>query len=317
MASGTAVIDWLSFTFLEFAEADLPRMVRLWLSEWLGCEIGGEDGNGLHGFANSVKFYRQHMGTLIPVGLVAWGGDNQKGRAYVSINGAGCMLIRDWWNVRRIVESLHARITRADVAVDAMNGEFSPLDAAAWYSDGGFTSRGRKPKYKIEGDWLEDIGSGRTFYVGKRVNGKYGRLYEKGKQLGDPTSKWSRFEVEIHNTDREIPPSILTHPSEYFSGCYPCCEGLVNVGAERIKTNQKEHEISLARLLSYCRQSYGRLIYCLKLGNDNDAEIIKELSVTGIPRRLEKSSLYMTSGLPSETILERSSPHEVHTGACH
>jgi phage replication initiation protein len=313
MTTGTAVIDWLSFTFMEFAEVDLPRMVRLWLTEWLECEIGGEEGNGLHGFENSVKFYRQHIGTLIPVGLVAWGGANQKGRAYVSISGAGCMLIEDWWNVRRILESLHCRITRVDVAVDAMEGQFSPLDAVAWYSSGGFTSGGRRPKYKVEGDWLEDIGAGKTFYVGKRQNGKYGRLYEKGKQLGDPTSTWSRFEVEIHNVDREIPYSILTNPSEYFSGCYPCCQGLVDVGSARIKTNQKEHEISLARLLSYCRQSYGRLVYVLKLANDDDSEIIKELSVTGIPRRLEKSSLYMAHASPSGGLLSRSSTNEVHT----
>jgi hypothetical protein len=61
-----------------------------------GCQVCGEEGNGMHGFEKSVKFYRQHLGSLIPIGLVAWSGENQKGRAYVSLNGAGCSLIRDW-----------------------------------------------------------------------------------------------------------------------------------------------------------------------------------------------------------------------------
>lgn len=293
MNNGTAVIDWLSFTFTEFPESDIPSMVRLWLSEWMETQICGEEGNGLHGFTNSVKFYRQHLGNLIPVGLVAWGGQNQNGRTYVSINGSGCMMIQDWWNVRRIIESLKARMTRVDVAVDAMNGEFSPLDAAAWYDQGGFTSRGRRPKYKVEGDWLQHFGQGRTFYVGKRENGKYARCYEKGKQLGDHKSPWTRFEVEIHNVDREIPYAILTNPSEYFAGAYPCCEGLVDVGAERILTTQKEHEISLSRLISHCKQAYGKLIYIMKSTTEDDSEIVNELLVQGSPRRLERSSLYL------------------------
>lgn len=314
--TGTAVIDWLSFTFLEFAGAEVASMCRLWLQEWLGCQVGGEEGNGMHGFTKSVKFYRQHLGSLIPIGIVAWGGENQKGRVYVSINGSGCMLIQDWWNVRRILESLKARMTRVDVAVDAMNGEFNPFDAVEWYGAGGFTGRGRRPKYKVEGDWMEDLGLGKTFYVGKRENGKYARLYEKGKQLGDPTSNWSRFEVEIHNVDREIPYAILTNPSEYFAGSYPCCEGLVNVGAERILTMQKEHEISLNRLVSYCRQAYGRLVYVLRSGDQDDSEIISELSVQGIPRRLEKTSLYAANASPSGGTLSGGSPHEVHATAC-
>ena len=315
--SGTAVIDWLSFTFLEFKTKDLAHMVLLWLTEWLGCQICGEEGNGLHGFEKSVKFYRQLYGRLIPVGLVAWGGENQKGRAYVSINGSGSMLIQDWWNVRRVLESLKCRITRVDVAVDAINGEFSPLDAVEWYSSGGFTGRGRKPKYKAEGDWLEDIGTGKTFYVGKRENGKYARLYEKGKQLGDPTSNWSRFEVELHNVDREIPYDILTNPSQYFAGSYPCCEGLVDVGAERIITTQKEHTISLDRLRSYCRQAYGKLIYCIKTTGLDDSQIIEELAVQGSPRRLEKASLYLLNATSSGGTLSRSSPHEVHARVGH
>jgi phage replication initiation protein len=314
---GCAVIDWLSFTFVESDISDIPALVQLWLEEWMKCQIGIEEGNGLYGFSKSVKFYRHNMGVLVPVGVLAWGGDNQKDRVYLSLSGTGCMLIKDWGNVKRILEFCKARLTRVDVAVDAMNGEFSPHDAVSWYSSGGFTRGGRRPKYKVEGDWLEDIGQGKTFYVGRRENGKYARLYEKGKQLGDVNSNWSRFEVEIHNVDRVIPYDILTNPSMYFAGSYPCCEGLVDVGAERILTIQKEREISMARLMSYCRQAYGRLIYVLKSENSDDSFIIKELSVEGSPRRLEKSALYLANASSSGGALKRSSKNEVHSTACH
>lgn len=44
-------------------------------------------------------------------------------------------------------------------------------------------------------------GRGRTFYVGRRENGKLLRVYEKGKQLGAENSPWVRIELELHNKD--------------------------------------------------------------------------------------------------------------------
>lgn len=291
---GTAVIDWFSFTFSGFPDQRIDAMVRLWLTEWMQMPICGEEGNGMHGFKHSVTFQTLRMGEIHPVAVLAWGGENQRGKIYVSINGSGCSLIKDWGCVQRIVDGINATITRTDVAVDALNGEFSLDDAGAWYENKGFNAGGRKPLYSVAGDWLAPTGAGRTFYVGRRQNGKYARIYEKGKQLGNRDSNWTRFEVELHNQDREIPYDIITNPSAYFAGCYPCCEGLVDVGAERIRTLQEEHEISLDRLRSYCRIAYGKLIHVLrfeKTTRDQLADLVDELAVEGVPRRLGKTSL--------------------------
>jgi len=292
--TGTAIIDWLSFTFEGFPEIRVAEMVRIWLQEWTGSPICGEEGNGLHGFQHSVTWQTMRMGELQNVAVLAWGGVNQRGKIYLSINGSGCSLIKDWGCVYRIVDGINATITRCDVAVDAMNGEFTLDDAGRWYEGKGFNAGGRKPLYSVAGDWLTPTGAGRTFYVGRRTNGKYARIYEKGKQLGNRDSLWTRFEVELHNQDREIPHEIITSPSEYFSGCYPCCEGLVDVGAERIKTLREEHEISMERLQSYCRIAYGKLIHVMKFQmttRDQLAAIVDELAVPGVPRRLGKTSL--------------------------
>ncbi|UWT36668.1 replication initiation factor domain-containing protein [Neisseria gonorrhoeae] len=39
--------------------------------------------------------------------------------------------------------------------------------------------------------------SGKTYGIGSRESSKYVRIYEKGKQLGDKTSTWTRFEIEF------------------------------------------------------------------------------------------------------------------------
>lgn len=298
--SGTAVIDWLSFTFDGYSDGKVDAMVRTWLREWMQSPMVGESGNGLYGFTNSVTFSTMAddliRGEIVPVAVMAWGGERQRGRIYVSINGTGCSMIKDWPCVQRILETMKARITRADVAVDALDGEFTVEDAQAWYETKGFNAGGRTPTYKVEGDWLTPTGAGRTFYVGRRENGKYARLYEKGRQLGNRESSWNRFEVELHNVDREIPHDICTNPSAYFVGCYPCCEGLVDVGAERIKTIRAEHAISIGKLKSYCRIAYGKLIHVLRfVHQDDELQLLNDLTVEGIPRRLEKTALTVLS----------------------
>lgn len=313
--SGTAVIDWLSFTFDGYTDGKVDALVRTWLREWMQSPMVGESGNGLYGFTNSVTFSTMAddliRGEIVPVAVMAWGGERQRGRVYVSINGTGCGMVKDWPCLQRILETMKARITRADVAVDALDGEFTVEDAQAWYETKGFNAGGRTPTYKVEGDWLTPTGAGRTFYVGRRENGKYARLYEKGRQLGNRESTWNRFEVELHNVDREIPHDICTNPSGYFVGCYPCCEGLVDVGAERIKTLLAEHAISLGKLKSYCRIAYGKLIHVLRfVHQDDELQLLEDLTVQGIPRRLEKTALTVFShGVPDDPVISEVIPN--------
>lgn len=296
---GTAVIDWFSFTFDGFFVDGSPGAIfQDFLQQWMDSPICGDDGNGLHGFEHSVQFQTVRLGELLPVAVVAWGGKNQKGKIYVSINGSGCSLINDWRKPKRFVESVGATITRVDVAVDALHGEFTLDTAQEWYDNKGFNAGGRRPLYSVAGDWLTPTGAGRTFYVGRRKNGKYCRIYEKGKQLGNRDSAWTRFEVELHNTDREIPYDIISHPSEYFSGAYPCCEGLVQHGAQRIKTLRAEFEISLEHLVTFAKIAYGKVFHVLRFNATTQDELIAvldEMTVVGVPRRLGKTSLTVLS----------------------
>jgi phage replication initiation protein len=311
-----AVIDWLSFTLGPTAwnASGLVEMIRTWLISWSGGEpVAGESANGLHGYEKSVRFYSvvNHQPCLI--GVVAWGGNN--GTAYVSLNGSYCGQVCYWDLVANTLQAVSARVTRLDLAVDALGGEFSVEDACAWYGEGGFTGNGRRPTHSCEGDWLAVADSegrlsprGRTLYVGRREHGKYARIYEKGKQLGNPDSSWARFEVEIKNRDRVIPYDAIRRPSEYFAGSYPCAEQLVDVGAERIRTSRAEGEISLERMRAYCRSAYGRLVHVLRLRTSDHVELLDSLAIEGIPRRLEKSALSLQNlGHQQGPPLERAS----------
>jgi phage replication initiation protein len=95
-------------------------------------------------------------------------------------------------------------------------------DAVQFYLTDQFTAGGNKPSCSQQGNWIEADGSGRTFYVGKRKNGKLLRVYEKGKQLGDNTSPWVRWELELHNRDRIIPWDVILEPGKYLAASYAC-----------------------------------------------------------------------------------------------
>jgi phage replication initiation protein len=295
---GGAIVDWLSFTFLhESLKGDgVPALLHEFQAA-TGCQFHVEGTNGKHGFTTGYRFYAvRFVGSTpscVPFCEYAYGGDSQQGRAYVSITGVGCGLINDWFVIHRFLHLIQARITRIDLAVDFMNGEFNLENARTAYIDGLFNNGGRQPSANFVDDL--NTGSGQTLYIGNRANGKVTRIYEKGKQLGNRDSKWTRFETEIHNRDRHIPLDIVIRPSDYWVSQHKINQTLIDAVSERIKTLTSEHEITMERMLRYCKLAYGRLLHIVRLtdGENFDAEqTLKNLEVQGIPRRLEKTALH-------------------------
>lgn len=117
------------------------------------------------------------------------------------------------------------------------------------------------------------------------------RCYEKGKQLGDQSSSWVRFEVELRNNDRDLPFDVLTRCDEYFVGAYRCLERVLDAAGERIKTHQKEGEIALEVMRGYARDGYGQLVHVMRVLGLSAEAIVEEISRPGVPRRLERAAL--------------------------
>ena len=201
----SAHTDWLNFTF-ELQDTDESiNQFRKNLKNAVGNDFEEltELGKGWLGFKRSFEI--GDTGARFAIGC-------QQGRAMVSLSGNACQFIskQGWANLVELMTSIYeGRITRWDGAVDDLVGEHSIEWAVDQYRNGGFSTGGNKPFTLQHGDWEIRNGNGRTFEVGRRKNGKFLRVYEKGKEQGDPNSPWVRWELQLGKQGREIPWLVL------------------------------------------------------------------------------------------------------------
>jgi phage replication initiation protein len=275
---GAAFIDWLAFTVRAPVDCD-----RKWLEKALQdvfCvprEGWADHGRGWYGY--------KHRLTLGSFGLLAYGGEAQKGTLHVELNAHGCRLIADWNAVRRWGEAYSATITRVDLAHDDERGQVVDVDCAReWFKQGSFNVNGRPPRSQF----IDDMGSnhGRTLYVGRRGSGKTLRIYEKGKQLGDTASSWVRAEVELRNKGRVVPWDVLIAPGEYLAGAYPALQFL-SEEQSRVRTTQRVAKISYDAMVRHLRVQGGKSLNVMCAVHQGDGAVVLGLLVReGTPKRL-------------------------------
>lgn len=229
---------------------------------------------GLHGYKNSLLVKSQEGDILLNI---AYGGTSQNNTVFFGLTGVGCRLATEGWENRLydwLNTAVDAKISRVDLAHDDFNGNYSSFDwANARESDDAFMlpkSRIRPAcRYAGEVKHKDPYNKGLTLYVGNRQNGKIIRCYEKGKQLGFPTSQWFRSELEIHNKKRLIPFDVLLNPTDYFCGAYPYCLELVNLAKKHggdttpqplqtMQSVKNESSISLFRMIEIFKIQFGK-----------------------------------------------------------
>lgn len=279
-----AHIDWLAFTLTpmqEISDEPIP-----WLRDHLVSVFGLPDisitstGKGWNGY--STRF---NIGENAEYGLIAYGGAKQRGTLHVELNASACAFVPDWQLIQKWGETNDAKITRVDLAHDDIEGKTASIAIArAWHDAGEFTTSGRPPEAHLH----DDLGSGKgkTLYIGNRANGKLLRVYEKGRQLGDPSSPWVRVELELRNKSRVIPWDVLTMPATYLAGGYPCL-AFLSIVQNKIRTISKAVRITLDSILHHLRTVGGKGINVLMQENGEKAEVlINAIRRDGIPRRL-------------------------------
>lgn len=292
---GRAKVDWLNCTF------DRPTMSLAGLISFVGTCMGdrpiaAELDGGLFGFTERHKLKVYVGGVLAEVGAICMGGEAQRGRWMLQLTGKGCSMVTDWPSLRELLEGFDAKLTRVDLAVDFLHGEHTVDEAAGWVERDRehhdmLTTCGRRPSTSVAGDWIEKV-HGRTLYVGKAANGKMLRVYEKGKQLGDLSSEWVRFEVQFGNRDRVLPFAMLTDGDEFFAGAYPALAGLLEAAAEAIPTTQTETATNLGHLLYHLKRCYGKVLHqAQEVAAASDTDLIEEMRVIGIPKRVKPSGV--------------------------
>lgn len=284
---GAALVDALAFSIVPPDELSYPWVLEN-LRRFMVLE-GFEQRRGMFGFRCSAR-----LGD--GAGVIAWGGESQRGRVYVSLMGKGCGMVFDWQGLASWLEEHRAKLKRVDLAHDDFQGQQVSIDwAVEQYRADGFNAGGRRPAHETVGDWLagNEARKGRTLYIGNRTSGKLCRIYEKGKQLGDPESGWVRVEVEWRDQDRFIPYDALTHPGHYLAGAYPCL-AFLSEEQSRIKTIAKGACIAFDRAIENAKQHCGKLVnLALEVFGGDYAEVVDRLRRPGYPSRIDPFSYHV------------------------
>lgn len=297
-----AHIDWLAFTFTQSPEipGELIPWLLLQLNEVFSLpEFSAQPcGKGWNGYTQRID-----IGENSRYGLIAYGGEKQRGTCHVELNATACAHVLNWAKVQQWGKHIGARITRVDLAHDDLQGEFVNIDIArAWYVAGEFTNSGRPPAARLIDDM--DSGKGKTLYIGDRANGKLLRIYEKGRQLGDPESPWVRAELELRGKSRLITWDVLTTPSTFLAGSYPCLEYL-SADQDKIRTISNTVQISLDAGKRYLRMAGGKWLHVFMLEYQGDATaLFLDLVRPGIPRRLENYGDFLSQVIETAHALD-------------
>lgn len=263
---GSAFVDWVSFTFHDSAAErwgkgcmflthdDVIKLLSVELAGIFGFGITSKRDRGINFYANSWVIGDGW-------GFVGYGG--QKETVLVQVSGEGLAAALDGWE-RRLFQFLvkhkseSAHLTRVDLAHDDFDGVRSVDRMFKQFLRGRFTIR-RRPEVEQVGNWIFPNGRGRTLYIGRRKSGKFARIYEKGRQLGDRQSPWVRLEVEFKNEDRHLPAEMLLQPGEFLAGAYPAFRFLNEV-ATRIETGERQAKKVYENTCKWVKKSVGKVI---------------------------------------------------------
>jgi phage replication initiation protein len=277
----SAHVDALAFSFKNelFNDSDLQAFCHTMAQFFHGFNARRRRGGAL-GFLNSAD--------VAIGGVIAWGGNTQGDRVYVSLMGGACSLCHDWPGLQAWLEYHQCRISRIDLAHDDLRGErYSVERAVTDYGLGGFTTGGHPPSTKYIASAEAGQREAQTFYVGKSQNGKMLRVYDKGQQLGDTQfPDWVRVELQLTAKDRVIPYDTLTRPQHYLAGAYPALEWISAI-KEVISTARRIVERTLDQLMEWAHSQVGRVLYAAAIANHGDIfSVFDRLKRSELPRRL-------------------------------
>lgn len=243
---------------------------------------------GLHGWDNSLQLGETKT-------FFGYGGQNNT--VFLSIPGEACHMVPSWKNLVILIrDKYQGKITRWDGAVDDYHGTHSVDTAVQYYLDGKFNAGGKTPGCDQKGNWLLPDGRGRTFYVGRRENGKMLRVYEKGMQLGAKWHPWVRWELELHSVDRVIPWDVLLEPGKFVAGAYPKATGWIQQDMSRIRTIQNTAQISYDYMTACTSMSFGKHLNVMLEIEGSAERVLQKLVRNGVPKRLDLPNVDKNEG---------------------
>lgn len=184
------------------------------------------------------------------------------------LTGLGCSMFEQrgdasadhaqrWCALRAKLERVGTMLTRVDTAFDDFDGVRNLALARCMYEVGefdySFGGERKRPKFKA----FTSSGDGDTFYVGHSSSEKQLRVYEKGKQLGDPDSPWVRWELQMRSSTRKrISLDVLDRPLEYMRGAFECLD-FVATCVQRLVVTEEATKATVKSVMRHAKRMYG------------------------------------------------------------
>jgi phage replication initiation protein len=276
-------IDWCTFRTQAEVEDCLKALRGVYGSMGDLITLRSRRG-GWNGFEQA---YDVCMGDM-PLALMAYGGEAQRGWINVSITGRGCEWCLDWERAHSVLTKLlRFEWRRIDIALTVKDGSINHERVVLAHANGEFQCAGRPPVLKeiTHSDPL----AGRTAYVGVRTSGKYLRCYEKGLELvkgkapglnithldGVPILDIYRVELELKAKDFPLPIDIVMRRDDYFAGAYPFNRSLID--AKPMKFFQKRERLpqrDLELALMNIQYQYGKTLFTALMAFGGDVSSV-------------------------------------------
>lgn len=290
-----AFVDWISFSFkVSNFYAAFPESEGISNDDYdcvmsISEQLKPVFGFGVSSQAKAGKNFFKHSYDLGDGwGFLLIGGEYQRDTCTIMINGAGCSAAKPEFEQRLqdFLPKIFGKITRLDLSADMFAGQYTLDKAVEDYKAGNFSYQGMKPSCRQSGNWIEPDAQGRTFYVGKKENGKELCIYEKGKELGGQFSEsfrdWVRIELRLFAKDRVIPYDALTSPGKYLAGSYPALSFL-NEEQARVTTKKAKVKILYEHAKAVLKQQFGALLWVISQVDESIADVVR---VGEPPKRL-------------------------------
>ena len=246
----------------------------------------------------------------MPVGLVAEGGENQRGWSYVGISGVGCSWVKDWDRAQEAASECEGYETkRIDIAYDTFDTSKGFDATLAAYRARGFNTGGRDPKCEpMKPERWEDSA---IIRIGNRKADKYYRGYEKGKQMLGPlitaaikseredfdpspwithntvtledgeyvaanTLDWFRHELELKPKTNPLPEDLIDRRDQYFVGAYPYLSTVLE-GIESqafVIPREAKPRLEAKLVANAIRRQWGPTLFTLLAAHNGDVQAV-------------------------------------------
>lgn len=276
-------IDWCSFRTQGEVQACIEALRAIYQPMGDLITLKPRKG-GWNGFKQAADVCMGDMS----LGLMAYGGEAQRGWISVSITGRGCEWCLDWDRADRVLTALpRFEWRRLDIALTVRDGSISHQAVIDAHSAGRFQLGGRPPM--LQEITHSDPLAGRTAYIGVRTAGKFLRCYEKGPEMvkgkapglhithvdGVPILDIYRVELEWKAKDSALPIDAVLRRDEYFAGAYPFTASLIEAAPQVfVQRRERGPQRDLELALMHIQHQYGKTLFTAMTAYSGDVSAV-------------------------------------------